>query len=131
MQAHIRIMRVARTGRVKGSLCGAVDDVMLRTGVLIHSDGYLQAHMPCPHAALPRAATPILPVHRRAGRVFTLLRPEDVRHFKGLLRKVDNTYVKDFALPVAAMAALRPRVDAALAATLPDAVVPVRKKRGA
>jgi hypothetical protein len=72
-----------------------------------------------------------LPVHRRAGRVFTLLRPEDVRHFKGLLRKVDNTYVKDFALPAAAMAALRPRVDAALAATLPAAAVPVKRQRGA
>ena len=56
-----------------------------------------------------------------AGRVFTLLRPEDVRHFKGLLRKVDNAFVKDYKLPSDALTALRPQVDAALAATLPAA----------
>ena len=53
--------------------------------------------------------------------MFTLLRPEDVRHFKGLLRKVDNEYVKDYRLPSDALAALRPQVDAALAAVLPAA----------
>ncbi|KAK9821304.1 hypothetical protein WJX81_005661 [Elliptochloris bilobata] len=55
------------------------------------------------------------------GRVFTLLRPEDVRHFKGLLRKVDNAYVKDYKLPSAALTSLRPQVDAALASVLPAA----------
>ena len=53
--------------------------------------------------------------------MFTLLRPEDVRHFKALLRKVDNAYVKDYALPSDALTALRPKVDTALAATLPAA----------
>ena len=53
--------------------------------------------------------------------MFTLLRPEDVRHFKGLLRKVDNAYVKDYRLPSEALTALRPQVAAALAATLPAA----------
>ena len=47
-------------------------------------------------------------VRVRAGRVFTLLRVEEVRHFKGLLRKVDNAFVKDFALDKAALEALRP-----------------------
>lgn len=31
----------------------------------------------------------------KAGRVITLLRREDVRHFKAMLRKADNNYVKD------------------------------------
>lgn len=31
----------------------------------------------------------------KGGRVVTLLRREDVRHFKAMLRKADNTYVKD------------------------------------
>ena len=50
-----------------------------------------------------------------------MLRPEDVRHFKALLRKVDNAYVKDYRLPSEALTALRPQVAAALAATLPAA----------
>jgi len=29
----------------------------------------------------------------RSGKVFTLLRNEDVRHFKQMLRKADNTWV--------------------------------------
>jgi ATP-dependent RNA helicase DDX51/DBP6 len=44
------------------------------------------------------------------GRVFTLLRVEEVRHFKGLLRKVDNAFVKDYALPKADVEAARPEV---------------------
>jgi superfamily II DNA/RNA helicase len=32
----------------------------------------------------------------RLGRVFTLLRPEDVRHFKQMLHKADNTFVRDY-----------------------------------
>jgi ATP-dependent RNA helicase DDX51/DBP6 len=31
----------------------------------------------------------------KAGKVITLLRREDVRHFKAMLRKADNNYVKD------------------------------------
>ena len=34
----------------------------------------------------------------QSGRAFTLLRHEDVRHFKSMLRKVDNAYVKDYAI---------------------------------
>ncbi len=51
---------------------------------------------------------------RCAGRVFTLLRVEEVRHFKGLLRKVDNAYVRDYALDKGALEALRPGVAHAL-----------------
>ncbi len=50
----------------------------------------------------------------RAGRVFSLLRVEEVRHFKGLLRKVDNAYVKDHVLPKEALEAARPEVAHAL-----------------
>lgn len=35
----------------------------------------------------------------QAGRAVTLLRHEDVRHFKNMLRKVDNAYVKDYSIP--------------------------------
>ena len=49
-----------------------------------------------------------------AGRVFTLLRVEEVRHFKGLLRKVDNAFVKDWALDKGALDALRPSCARAL-----------------
>lgn len=34
----------------------------------------------------------------RSGKVVTMLRKEDVRHFKDMLRKADNNYVKDEAL---------------------------------
>jgi len=34
----------------------------------------------------------------QSGRAITLLRHEDVRHFKNMLRKVDNAYVKDYAV---------------------------------
>lgn len=34
----------------------------------------------------------------QSGRAFTLLKHEDVRHFKNMLRKVDNTYVKDYKI---------------------------------
>ncbi len=48
------------------------------------------------------------------GRVFTLLRTEEVRYFKGLLRKVDNAFVKDYALPKADVDAARPEAQHAL-----------------
>ena len=35
---------------------------------------------------------------QQSGRAVTLLRHEDVRHFKSMLRKVDNAYVKDYAI---------------------------------
>jgi len=35
----------------------------------------------------------------RSGRVFSLMRHEDVRHFKQMLRKADNTYVRDYWIP--------------------------------
>ena len=52
----------------------------------------------------------------RAGRVFTLLRHEDVRHFKGMLRKADNTFVRAHRLAKGALEAVRDDVDAALEA---------------
>ncbi|GAQ80742.1 Putative DEAD-like helicases superfamily protein [Klebsormidium nitens] len=50
----------------------------------------------------------------RPGRCFTLLRREEVRHFKGLLRKVDNNFCPDYPLPSAATDALVPFYTAAL-----------------
>eukprot|EP00197_Chlamydomonas_leiostraca_P015958 CAMPEP_0202884200 /NCGR_PEP_ID=MMETSP1391-20130828/40555_1 /ASSEMBLY_ACC=CAM_ASM_000867 /TAXON_ID=1034604 /ORGANISM="Chlamydomonas leiostraca, Strain SAG 11-49" /LENGTH=378 /DNA_ID=CAMNT_0049567343 /DNA_START=12 /DNA_END=1145 /DNA_ORIENTATION=- len=50
----------------------------------------------------------------RAGRVFTLLRDQDVRHFKQMLRKADNTYVKDYKLPQGAADEMKPALDRAL-----------------
>ncbi|KAL4422577.1 hypothetical protein ABPG75_008774 [Micractinium tetrahymenae] len=50
----------------------------------------------------------------RSGRVFTLLRHEDVRHFKGMLRKADNTFVADHRLAKGALEAVRDDVDDAL-----------------
>ena len=43
-----------------------------------------------------------------AGRVYTILRKEEVRHFKGLLHKVNNTFVKDHKLPPQLLEAARP-----------------------
>lgn len=56
----------------------------------------------------------IVMVHGWAGRVFTVLRVEEVRHFKGLLRKVDNAFVKDHPLPKADIEAARPEAQHAL-----------------
>eukprot|EP00955_Chlamydomonas_euryale_P014805 158912-Chlamydomonas_euryale.AAC.1 len=50
----------------------------------------------------------------RAGAVYSLLRPEDVRHFKAMLRKADNTFVCDHALRDGLLAAAAPRLAAAL-----------------
>mmetsp|Transcript_17221 Transcript_17221/g.44704 ORF Transcript_17221/g.44704 Transcript_17221/m.44704 type:complete len:181 (-) Transcript_17221:45-587(-) len=46
----------------------------------------------------------------RAGKVFTLLRSEDMRHFKAMLRKADNTFVRDYALDAGELDALRPQL---------------------
>lgn len=46
--------------------------------------------------------------------MYTLLRHEDVKHFKGMLRKADNTYVRDHRLDRAAMEGLREGVEQAL-----------------
>ncbi len=46
--------------------------------------------------------------------MFTVLRVEEVRHFKGLLRKLDGAFVKDWALDKAALEALRPQCQHAL-----------------
>jgi ATP-dependent RNA helicase DDX51/DBP6 len=46
--------------------------------------------------------------------VFTLLRQEDVRHFKDMLRKADNTFVKDHRLAKGALEVVRDDVDSAL-----------------
>jgi ATP-dependent RNA helicase DDX51/DBP6 len=50
----------------------------------------------------------------RRGRVITLLRREDVRHFKAMLKKADGAFVKDEALGAAVMEAVAPAVDAAV-----------------
>ena len=53
----------------------------------------------------------------QSGRAITLLRHEDVRHFKSMLRKVDNTYVKDYTLPGALLSELKEPCRTALSAT--------------
>ncbi|DBA71432.1 TPA: hypothetical protein ACH3X2_011231 [Trebouxia sp. C0005] len=53
----------------------------------------------------------------QSGRAVTLLRHEDVRHFKSMLRKVDNAYVKDFAIPSELLIELKEPCQDALAAT--------------
>lgn len=50
------------------------------------------------------------------GSVYTLLRHEDVRHFKDMLRKADNTYVRDVRLERGQLEEVRPVVEAALEA---------------
>ena len=50
----------------------------------------------------------------QSGRAFTLLRHEDVRYFKGMLRKVDNAYVKDYAIPAELLTELSSVCQAAL-----------------
>ena len=53
----------------------------------------------------------------QSGRAITLLRHEDVRHFKSMLRKVDNAYVKDYTLPNELLTELKAPCLNALAAT--------------
>ena len=40
--------------------------------------------------------------------MFTILRKEEVRHFKGLLHKVNNIFVKDHRLPAQLLEAAKP-----------------------
>ncbi len=49
----------------------------------------------------------------RSGQVFSLLRPEEMRHFKAMLRKIDNAFVKDFKLKEDRLKALKPAFDVA------------------
>lgn len=51
----------------------------------------------------------------KPGQAVTILRKEDMRHFKAMLRKVDNTYVRDFALDVELIHGLQQDYDQALA----------------
>jgi hypothetical protein len=62
------------------------------------------------------ASGPIADKRIVVGRVFSILRVEEVRHFKGLLRKVDNAFVKDHVLPREQLEAARPEVEHALGA---------------
>ena len=51
----------------------------------------------------------------RNGRVYSLLRGEDVHHFKAMIRKVDNTYVKDWkGLTKEKIEEWKPKLDFAL-----------------
>ena len=43
-----------------------------------------------------------------AGRVYTILRKEEVRHFKELLRKMNNTFVMDHKLTPQLLEAAQP-----------------------
>lgn len=49
-----------------------------------------------------------------AGRVYTILRKEEVRHFKELLRKVNNTFVMDHKLAPQLLEAAHPACGHAL-----------------
>eukprot|EP00898_Chlorokybus_atmophyticus_P000921 jgi/Chlat1/182/Chrsp1S03106 len=51
----------------------------------------------------------------RSGRAFTLLRRAEVKHFKGVLRKADNNYCRDYTLQAGAVEELLPRFASALA----------------
>ena len=51
----------------------------------------------------------------RAGQAFTLLRPQEVRHFKGMLSKADAGAVAARTVPPADMAAVAPACARALA----------------
>ena len=48
------------------------------------------------------------------GTVVTLLSTEQVHHYKAMLRKIDNTFVKDLPLQAGAISALRPKVKQAI-----------------
>lgn len=49
----------------------------------------------------------------RSGQVFSLLRPEEMRHFKAMLRKIDNAFVKDYKLKEERLKALKPAFEIA------------------
>ena len=50
----------------------------------------------------------------RSGRVITILRKEDVRHFRAMLRKADNNYVRDERIDPKSLSIVRDQVDEAL-----------------
>uniref|UniRef100_A0A7S1T4D8 RNA helicase n=1 Tax=Tetraselmis chuii TaxID=63592 RepID=A0A7S1T4D8_9CHLO len=50
----------------------------------------------------------------RQGKVFTLLRYEDMRHFKSMLRKADNTFVRDYVVEAEYVDTLRPQLEGVL-----------------
>lgn len=50
----------------------------------------------------------------RPGRAFTILRKEEVRHFKGLLRKADNRFCRDYRLNGTVVENLVPQYKASL-----------------
>jgi ATP-dependent RNA helicase DDX51/DBP6 len=54
----------------------------------------------------------------KTGKVITLLRNEDVKHFKSMLRKADNTYVKDTRIERELMEEVKIPVEKALAKLL-------------
>ncbi len=54
------------------------------------------------------------PAFLAAGTVVTLLSTEQVHHFKAMLRKVDNTFVKDYPIPPGLVASLRSQVKEAM-----------------
>ncbi len=62
------------------------------TGLSFAVDGFINASPSCHLTTRAGRAARA----GRSGRVFSILRPEDVRHFKLMLRKADNTYVRDF-----------------------------------
>jgi hypothetical protein len=43
-----------------------------------------------------------------------MLSTDQVHHFKAMLRKVDNTFVKDYPIPPGLVASLRPEVKGAM-----------------
>ena len=49
----------------------------------------------------------------RSGQVFSLLRPEEMRHFKAMLRKIDNAFVKDYVVKEERLKALKPAFESA------------------
>ncbi|KXZ56228.1 hypothetical protein GPECTOR_1g199 [Gonium pectorale] len=51
----------------------------------------------------------------KSGRVITLLRDEDMRHFKAMIRKADNNFVHELKLPGEQVEAFRPALAGALA----------------
>ncbi|KAG2441026.1 hypothetical protein HXX76_003879 [Chlamydomonas incerta] len=50
----------------------------------------------------------------KSGRVVTLLRDEDMRHFKAMIRKADNNFVRELKLPAERVESFRPALAGAL-----------------
>ena len=58
----------------------------------------------------------------RAGQVFSLMRPEEMRHFKSMLRKIDNAFVKDYAIKEERLKTLKPAFDVAFRSVRDEAI---------